>query len=343
MKILVTGGAGYIGSHIVVELLKLGHDVVIIDNFRNSKIEAIFAAEEIAGKKAHTYVMDVKDTEMLKMVFQKENVDTVIHLAGLKAVGESMQNPFMYWNENIAITSSLLEAMYENNCSNIIFSSTATVYDVPSNEGITEQHKIAPSNTYASTKLVQENMISDMTKCHGMKTVILRYFNPIGAHPSGLIGEDPNGIPNNLVPYIQKVAIGEQSSLKIFGNDYDTHDGTGIRDYIHVVDLAKAHINALNFLEMSEQSIAIFNLGTGEGHSVLDIVNTYAGINNIEIPYQICSRRQGDASKFWCDSTKANQILNWEAELKLEDMCRDSYNFIMKQKEANSNVNETNM
>ena len=342
MKVLVTGGAGYIGSHIVVELLQQNHDVIIVDNFYNSKIETTFAIEKIAGKTVHTYIMDIRDEEALNLIFETEKPDMVIHLAGLKAVGESMVNPFMYWQWNVKCTYSLLKAMMKNKCKNIVFSSTATVYDVPSDKGITEAHPIKPTNTYASTKLVQENMIIDMARNHGFNAMILRYFNPIGAHPSGLIGEDPKGIPNNLIPFIQKVVIGEQEKLRIFGIDYPTRDGTCIRDYIHVVDLAKAHIKAMDHFDKFK-GYKIYNLGTGEGHSVVEIVDMYQGINNVEIPHQFCGRRPGDASQFWCNPTRANIELGWEAELTLEDMCRDSYNFIMKQKEMEENGNDTKM
>ena len=331
MKVLVTGGLGYIGSHTVVELLESGNDVVIIDNLSNSSIEVLDSIKEITKKDIVFYEGDVCDLDLLEKIFSEEKPDAVMHFAGYKAVGESVKKPIMYYENNILSTLHLCKKMIEHECFKFIFSSSATVYGDPEVLPITEDCKVGgTTNPYGTTKLMQEKILSDINIANPKFTVmILRYFNPIGAHKSGLIGEKPNGIPNNLMPYIVRVANKELEILSVFGNDYDTPDGTGVRDYIHVVDLAKGHIAALNKAE-KEEGVFYYNLGTGNGYSVLDIVNTFIKVNKVDVPYKIVDRRPGDIAACFADSSKALKELGWKAELDLEDMCRDSYNYILK-------------
>ena len=331
MKILVTGGTGYIGSHTVVELMKEGHDVVIVDILYNSKIDVLDKIESIVGKKPDFYCIDCCDQEKMEKVFEEHDIDGAIHFAGYKAVGESVQKPLEYYQNNILSTLVLCQLLRKYNCKKMIFSSSATVYGNPHTVPIQEDFPLGPTtNPYGSTKLMIENILRDLyVSDHDWNIVLLRYFNPIGAHESGLLGEDPNGIPNNLVPYIAKVAVGELECLGVFGDDYDTPDGTGVRDYIHVVDLAKGHVKALKKL-IDEPEVYTYNLGTGHGYSVLDIVKAYEKANGIEIPYVIKPRRAGDIATCYADPKKAKDELGWEAENTLEDMCHDSYHFMMK-------------
>ena len=331
MKVLVTGGLGYIGSHTVVELLDSGNDVVIIDNLSNSSIEVLDSIKEITNKDIVFYEGDVCDLDLLEKIFSDNNIDAVMHFAGYKAVGESVKKPIMYYENNILSTLHLCQKMIEHECFKFIFSSSATVYGDPEVLPITEECKVGgTTNPYGTTKLMIEKILSDINIANPKFTVmVLRYFNPIGAHKSGLIGEKPNGIPNNLMPYIVRVANKELEILSVFGNDYDTPDGTGVRDYIHVVDLAKGHIAALNKAE-KEEGVFYYNLGTGNGYSVLDIVNTFIKVNKVDVPYKIVDRRPGDIASCYADSSKAFKELGWKAELGLEDMCRDSYNYILK-------------
>ena len=329
MKILVTGGAGYIGSHTVVELMQEGHEVVIVDNFYNSKPEALDNIAKITGKRPAFYEVDCCDLEAMEKVFQDNQIDGAIHFAGYKAVGESVQKPMEYYQNNLLSTLVLCQLLRKYNCKNLIFSSSATVYGNPHTVPIQEDFPLGPTtNPYGTTKLMIENILRDIyISVHEWYIVLLRYFNPIGAHESGLLGEDPNGIPNNLVPYISKVAVGELECLGVFGNDYDTPDGTGVRDYIHVVDLAKGHVKALKKL-VGDHGVYTYNLGTGHGYSVLDIVKAYEKANNVTINYEIKPRRAGDIATCYADPTKAREELDWVAEKTLEDMCKDAYNFI---------------
>ena len=330
MKILVTGGTGYIGSHTVVELLNNNYEVVIIDNLSNSKKEVIDKIEEITNKKVKFYEGDVCNKNIMRTIFKDNKIDAVIHFAGYKAVGESCEKPLMYYRNNIDSTLTLLEVMNEFNVKKIAFSSSATVYGKPEVLPIKEDSKLYTTNPYGSTKLMIEDILRDLYKSDNTWSIaILRYFNPIGAHSSGLIGENPNGIPNNLMPYIIKVANKELDCLGIFGNDYDTKDGTGVRDYIHVVDLAKGHIAAVNKI-LNEKGCDAYNLGTGTGYSVLDIVNTFNRVNNVDVPYKIKDRRSGDIDACYADPTYAKEKLNWEAKLTLVDMCKDAYNYIKR-------------
>lgn len=328
MQILVTGGCGFIGSHTSVELLNEGYDIVIIDNLSNSKKEVIESIKTITKKDFKFYEGDVKDTKLLKKIFTENTIDAVIHFAGFKAVGESVQKPLMYYRNNIDSTLSLLETMNEVNCKKIVFSSSATVYGNPQSLPIKETFPLSAANPYGNTKLIIENILKDLyVSDNEWSIAILRYFNPIGAHESGIIGENPNDIPNNLLPYIVKIASGELKELNIFGNDYNTKDGTGIRDYIHVVDLSLGHIQAIKKI-VNETGCDAYNLGTGHGHSVLDIINTFEKVNNIKIPYKIIDRRPGDIAACYADPSYAFEKLNWKATKTIEDMCKDSYNFI---------------
>lgn len=333
MRILVTGGAGYIGSHTVVELMQEGHEVVIVDNFYNSKPEALDNIAKITGKRPAFYEVDCCDLEAMEKVFQDNQIDGAIHFAGYKAVGESVQKPMEYYQNNLLSTLVLCQLLRKYNCKNLIFSSSATVYGNPHTVPIQEDFPLGPTtNPYGTTKLMIENILRDIyISDHEWNIVLLRYFNPIGAHESGLLGEDPNGIPNNLVPYISKVAVGELECLGVFGNDYDTPDGTGVRDYIHVVDLAKGHVKALKKL-VGDHGVYTYNLGTGHGYSVLDIVKAYEKANNVTINYEIKPRRAGDIATCYADPTKARKELDWVAEKTLEDMCKDAYNFITHNK-----------
>lgn len=324
MKIMLTGGAGYIGSHIAVELLNRGHDIIITDNFKNSKPEVINNIKKITGKDFEFHQYDVRDEIAMRVLIGESKPDCIVHLAGLKAVGDSMKAPTYYYAYNLSLMTSLLEEMKAAGCSNLIFSSTATVYKPKC--GLKEDDIIAPTNTYAMTKWLQEEMLEDLAKNHDFNVAVLRYFNPIGAHESGLIGEDPQGVPNNLMPYINKVAIGELPQLNVFGDDYDTKDGTGVRDYIHIVDLAKAHVLAIE--TSKNQKYRVYNIGTGTGYSVMDIIKTYEKVNNVRISYKVVERRPGDMAIFYADPTKIEKELGWSAKLNLEDMCKSSYNFI---------------
>ena len=331
MKILVTGGAGYIGSHTCVELLEAGYDVVVVDNLYNASPKVIGRIKEITGKDVTFYEKDIRDLDAMNEIFAKEKPDTVIHFAGLKAVGESVRKPLEYYENNIAGTLTLCKAMRENGCKNIIFSSSATVYGNPAFIPITEEcPKGVCTNPYGWTKHMLEQILTDIhTADPEWNVILLRYFNPIGAHESGLIGEDPKGIPNNLLPYVAQVAVGKLPCLGVFGDDYDTPDGTGVRDYIHVVDLAKGHVKAVKKLE-DNSGLSIYNLGTGKGYSVLDIVKNFEAATGIKIPYSIKPRRAGDVATCYSDATKAKKELGWEAEYDIKDMCADSWNFQQK-------------
>lgn len=327
MSVLVTGGAGYIGSHTVVELLSANKDVVIVDNFSNSKKGSIDRIEKIVGKKVKLYELDVCDEKKLDEVFKKENIDSVIHFAGFKAVGESSEKPLEYYMNNIFSTLSLVKIMRANNVKNLVFSSSATVYGKPDSVPITEEARLTATNPYGRTKLYIEYMLKDIFNADKtLNIALLRYFNPIGAHPSGLIGEDPNGIPNNLMPYITQVAIGKLKQLRVFGDDYDTVDGTGVRDYIHVVDLAKGHLLALNKLE-KDGGLRIYNLGTGRGTSVLEMVQAFEKASGKKVSYEIVGRRAGDIDMCYADSTKAKEEMGFECQKTVLDMCKDSWNF----------------
>ncbi len=326
MAILVTGGAGYIGSHTCVELLNAGYDVVIYDNLSNSSEKSLERVEAITGKKVTFYKGDILDRDRLNEVMDKEIIDSCIHFAGLKAVGESVAKPWEYYENNIAGTLTLVDVMRQHNCKNIIFSSSATVYGNPEQIPITEEcPKGQCTNPYGWTKSMLEQILTDMQKADPeWNVILLRYFNPIGAHPSGTMGENPNGIPNNLMPYITQVAVGKLPELGVFGNDYDTPDGTGVRDYIHVVDLAIGHVKALKKIE-ENAGLKIYNLGTGVGYSVLDIVKNFEEANDIKIPYQIKPRRPGDIATCYSDATKAAEELGWTAQYGIKEMCADSW------------------
>ncbi|MGI6007955.1 MAG: UDP-glucose 4-epimerase GalE [Ruminococcus sp.] len=326
MRILVTGGAGYIGSHTCVELLNNGYDVVILDNLYNSSETAVERIGKITGKEPVFYRGDLLDREFVETVFEKESIDAVIHFAGLKAVGESVAKPLEYYHNNITGTLILCDVMRNHGCKNIVFSSSATVYGDPAFVPITEEcPKGKITNPYGQTKSMLEQILTDLhTGDSQWNVMLLRYFNPIGAHPSGLIGEDPKGIPNNLVPYIAQVAVGKLKCLGVFGNDYDTPDGTGVRDYIHVVDLACGHVKALEKLEKA-RGVFIYNLGTGKGYSVLDVVKAYEKACGKEIPYEIKDRRPGDIAACYADPSKAEKELGWKARYGIEEMCADSW------------------
>lgn len=328
MKIFVTGGLGYIGSHTVVELLNENYEVIVIDNLSNSKIEVVDKIKTITGKEFEFYKGDVRDKELLDNIFKKNKIDCVIHFAGLKAVGESVEKPLLYYQNNLDSTLVLCEVMNKYNVKNMIFSSSATVYGKQDILPIKETASLSTTNPYGSTKLFIEYILDDLyTSDNDWSIVKLRYFNPLGAHSSGLIGEDPNGIPNNLLPYINKVAVGELECLSVFGNDYETKDGTGVRDYIHVVDLAKGHLKAVEYAYKNKGSIAI-NLGTGNGYSVLELVEAYEKNNNVKITRKFAPRRDGDIAECFADATKAKELLNWSAELDVNDMVKSAYNFI---------------
>ncbi len=328
MNVLLAGGAGYIGSHTCVELIEAGHSVVVVDNFSNSCPEAIKRVEKITGADIPLYEADVCDAAAVEKIFSENKIDAVIHFAGLKAVGESCEKPLLYYRNNIDSTLTLLETMQKYKVNNFIFSSSATVYGTPKIVPLVETMPTgSPTNPYGWTKLMMEQILTDTANANpDMSIVILRYFNPIGAHKSGLIGEDPNGIPNNLMPYITQVAAGRLPQLGVFGDDYPTHDGTGVRDYIHVVDLAKGHVKAIDY-SGEHRGVEIVNLGTGTGYSVLDIVKAFEKVNNIKIPYVIKPRRAGDVAECYADAGKAERVLGWKAEKDLEEMCYDSWNW----------------
>ena len=333
MRVLVTGGTGYIGSNTVVKLIENGYDVIIADNFSNSKPVVLDKLKKITGKDIKFYEIDICDKKKFKKVFKENKIDAVIHFAGYKAVGESVKNPLMYYRNNIDSTLSLLELMVEFKVKKIVFSSSATVYGDPEELPIKETAKLSVTNPYGATKLYIEGILKDLyISDNEFGVAILRYFNPVGSDESGLLGEDPNGIPNNLMPYIVKVANKELPYLNIFGNDYNTKDGTGIRDYIHVVDLAMGHIRALEFLDKNSQ-IVYYNLGTGRGYSVLEMVNAFQEINKVKVPYKFAPRRDGDIATCYADTSKALKELNWQAKYKLEDMVKSAYNYVLNNKE----------
>ena len=330
--VLVTGGAGFIGSHTVVELLQDGYKVVIVDDLSNASEKVVDRIKTIVGDAAAAnltfYRTDVNDREAMNAVFDENHIDRVIHFAGFKAVGESVSKPIEYYSNNLGNTLALVDAMREHGCKSIIFSSSATVYGDPDALPLTEQSpKKNATNPYGWTKWMIEQILSDVAKADPeWNVVLLRYFNPIGAHPSGLIGEDPKGIPNNLVPYVAQVAVGKRDAIHVFGDDYDTPDGTGVRDYIHVVDLARGHVAALKWMG-GKTGVEIFNLGTGKGSSVLDVVRAFSAACGKDLPYVIEPRRAGDVTANWADCTKAREMLGWEAQYDITDMCRDSWNW----------------
>lgn len=330
MSILVTGGAGFIGSHTVVELLEENEDIIIVDNFINSKPDVLDKIKEITKKDFKFYEVDMLNEGKMEEIFKENNIEAVIHFAGLKAVGESVEKPIEYYHNNITGTLVLLKLMKKYNCKKIIFSSSATVYGTPKEVPIKEDFPLSTTNPYGSTKLMIEQILRDV--CVADKefcAILLRYFNPIGAHKSGLLGENPNGIPNNLMPYINQVALGKLDHLNVFGNDYPTVDGTGVRDYIHVVDLAKGHVKALAKARKITGAEA-YNLGTGRGYSVLEIVKAFEDSNNIKVKYEITARRPGDIAECYADPTKAKEELGWTANKTLDEMCKDSWNFTKK-------------
>lgn len=333
-KVLLTGGTGYIGSHTTVELFDEGHDVVIIDDLSNSDKSVLERIEQITGRRPAFYEIDVSNIEALDETFEHERIDTVIHFAGYKAVGESVEKPLAYYKNNLNATLTLLEVMKKHDVTNLIFSSSAAVYSMLDNAPYTEEDgPLGCTNPYGWTKYMIEQILRDCCVADPeMSVVLLRYFNPIGAHESGLIGEKPNGIPNNLMPYITQVAQGIRPKLNVFGNDYPTHDGTGVRDYIHVVDLAKGHVAALEYAQ-KHKGCEVFNLGTGQGYSVLDLVKAFEKVTGIEIPYEIVGRRPGDVAVNYADTTKAETLLGWKAEKGIEDMCRDAWRWQRNQTE----------
>ncbi len=328
MKILVTGGAGYIGSHTCVELLESGYDVVVIDNLSNSNSESLNRVKKITGKTLRFYEGDVRDEALLQKIFSENEISCVIHFAGLKAVGESVAKPWEYYDNNLNSTLILTKVMKQVGIKNIIFSSSATVYTADNEMPLRETSRTGNcTNPYGWTKFMTEQILSGMAHAdQDWSIALLRYFNPIGAHASGTIGEDPRGIPNNLLPFITQVAVGRREKLSVFGNDYDTHDGTGVRDYIHVVDLAKGHVAAVKYV-LENKGCEVFNLGTGIGYSVLDIVKAFVSVNNVAVPYEITHRRPGDIATCYADPSKSAEKLGWKAEKSLNDMCRDSWNW----------------
>lgn len=330
MNVLVTGGAGYIGSHICVELIEAGHNVIVIDDFSNSKPEVLDYIKELTGKEVKFYEFNVLDKEKMEEVFSSNDIDSIIHCAAFKAVGESMIKPIEYYTNNLMSTLVVAKMMKKYNVNNIVFSSSATVYGDPEEVPLTEDCKLGETtNPYGTSKAMMERILTDVQRaCPNMSVTLLRYFNPIGAHESGLLGEDPKGIPNNLMPYIMKVATGELPQLCVFGNDYDTPDGTGIRDYIHVVDLAKGHVLAIE--KYATPGVHICNLGTGKGYSVLEIVEAFERVNGVNIPYVIKERRPGDIATCYADPTRAKEQLGWVAQRGIDEMCRDSWNFAKK-------------
>lgn len=328
MAILVTGGAGFIGTHAVVELIEAGFEVVVIDNFVNSSPEAVRRVEKITGKPVKCYPDDLCDKAAVERVFSENTIEAVIHFAGLKAVGESVEKPLEYYQNNLISTLVLCEVMRAHGCRNIVFSSSATVYGMNNTPPFTEDLPLSTTNPYGTTKLYIEGILKDLFVSDDQWSIcLLRYFNPIGAHKSGLIGESPNGIPNNLLPYVAQVAIGKLSQLAIYGNDYDTPDGTGVRDYIHVVDLAKGHVKAVEYV-LKHKGVEAVNLGTGNGSSVLDVVKAFEAASGRTVKYQIKPRRAGDIGTSYADGAKAKRLFGWEAALNLDDMCKDGWRFI---------------
>lgn len=330
MAILITGGAGFIGSHTAVELLNAGKEIVIVDNLSNSKAEAVRRIAQITGKEPKFYQADLLDRPAMEQIFNENNIEAVVHFAGLKAVGESVYKPLEYYHNNITGTLVLCDVMRSHGCKKIVFSSSATVYGMNNPVPFKEGMPTSATNPYGYTKVMIEQILMDLhTADPEWSVVLLRYFNPIGAHKSGLLGEDPNGIPNNLLPYISQVAIGKLECLSIFGNDYETHDGTGVRDYIHVVDLALGHLKALSYAE-THTGVEAVNLGTGVGYSVLDVVHSFEKACGKPINYRIAPRRAGDIAKNYADPAKARELLGWEAQLGLDEMCQDLWNFTVK-------------
>jgi len=326
MAILVTGGAGYIGSHTCISLIEAGYDIVIFDNFSNASKESTTRVEKIVKQTIPVVEGDIRNKEDLTHVFNTFCIDAVIHFAGLKAVGESVEQPLRYYDNNITGTIQLCEVMAEHGCKSIVFSSSATVYGDPHTTPITENFPLSATNPYGRSKLFIEEMLQDLYQAdNDWKIILLRYFNPVGAHESGTIGEDPNGIPNNLMPYITQTAVGKLSTLSIFGNDYDTHDGTGVRDYIHVIDLAEGHIKALDKITTLEDGVLTINLGTGTGYSVLDMVQAFEQASGKKISYQIAPRRAGDIAKCYADPSYAKEVLGWETKKDIKQMCEDSW------------------
>ena len=333
MTILVTGGTGYIGSNTVVKLIENNYDVIIVDNFSNSKPIVLDKLKKITGKDIKFYEIDLLDKEKLEVVFKENKIDAVIHFAGFKAVGESVKKPLMYYRNNIDSTLNLLELMVKYSVKKIVFSSSATVYGDPEELPIKETARLSVTNPYGATKLYIEGILKDLyISDNSFRIAILRYFNPIGSDDTGLLGEDPNGIPNNLMPYIVKVANKELSHLNIFGDDYDTPDGTGVRDYIHVVDLAQGHVKALRYLD-ENPGLDYYNLGTGKGYSVLEMVKAFERVNNISVPYEIIGRRDGDIATCYADTNKAFKKLDWRAERGLDDMVKSAYDYVLKNKD----------
>ena len=325
MAILITGGAGYIGSHTCVQLLAAGQKIVVIDNLSNSSQEALHRVEKITGQKIHFIQADIRDKTALRAIFKAHTINAVVHFAGLKAVGESNDKPQLYYDNNVSGSLNLFEVMAECNVKNIVFSSSATVYGDPVKVPISEDFPLSATNPYGRTKLMIEDILRDIHKSDSSwRIAILRYFNPIGAHSSGQIGEDPNGIPNNLLPYVAQVAVGRLAKLRVFGNDYATHDGTGVRDYIHVVDLADGHVAALDYLAKNQALITV-NLGTGNGYSVLDVVNAFAKASAKNIPYEVLPRRAGDVAINYADASEAGHLLGWQAKRNLDEMCADTW------------------
>lgn len=330
MNVLLTGGAGYIGTHTAIELINAGHTAIVIDNFSNSSPEAIRRVEQITGKTISLIEADICDESALEKVFNEHTIDAVIHFAGLKAVGESTENPLLYYRTNLISTLSLLQVMQRHDVTKLIFSSSATVYGTPEKLPLTESSPVGHglTNPYGKTKYMIEEIITDTSAAWpALQATILRYFNPVGAHESGLIGEDPSGIPNNLLPFVAQTAVGKRKEVVVFGNDYDTPDGTGVRDYIHVVDLARGHVAAL---EHQTTPLAVYNLGTGTGSSVLDVIAAFEAASNTTIPYRIAKRRPGDVASCYAEAKKAQAELHWTATLSLADACRDSWNWQTK-------------
>ena len=340
MAILITGGSGYIGSHTCVQLLASNHDIVVIDNLSNSSSESLNRIQQISGKTFPFIKADIRDAAGLRAIFKAHSITAVIHFAGLKAVGESVANPQLYYQNNVAGSLTLFEVMAEFKVKNIVFSSSATVYGDPATVPITEDFPLSATNPYGRSKLMIEDILRDLHASDpSWRIALLRYFNPIGAHESGLIGEDPNGIPNNLLPYVAQVAVGRLAKLRVFGNDYATQDGTGVRDYIHVMDLADGHVAAIDYLHHHQELITL-NLGTGIGYSVIDVVNAFAKVSQKEIPYEILPRRAGDVAINYADASLASSKLNWRAHRHLEQMCADTWNWQAKNPNGfNVNVN----
>lgn len=332
MNVLVTGGAGYIGSHTCVELLEKGYGVVVIDNLVNSSAKSLERVEQITGRTVEFYQEDVRNRSALDRILEKHDIGCAIHFAGLKAVGESVAMPLEYYDNNLFSTVTLCEAMRDHGVKDIVFSSSATVYSGDNDMPLREDSKTGMcSNPYGWTKYMSEQIMRDMAFADkDWAVALLRYFNPIGAHPSGLIGEDPRGIPNNLMPYISQVAIGRRKELSVFGDDYDTHDGTGVRDYIHVVDLARGHVAAIEYMQKNHRGESVFNLGTGTGYSVLDMVRAFSRVTGREIPYKIVDRRPGDLATVYSSPDKSAELLGWKAQYTLDDMCRDAWNWQSK-------------